>query len=578
MRKKKWLAALLACAVAATMLPATAFAVDDTVENAKTFSFIGGETTQEDIDAAWGEGAVLYTSEVVEGETVCTIKLLKDIVMAAANDVRIGEYRENGPELPQMILDLNGYTITSQSIGLINWGDLIIRDTSEAQTGGITYSTTSDKSSLVAISHKGGLLVIEGGTFTCESGYAFTGYVAAVSTQSGAETHIMGGTFISNSSAVLSTGDTIVYGGTFEAPYGMYAKAQDGTAGTITVPEESTAVVDADKMAFVTQRVGDVDGIINVAGGSYQAPALVGKVSDADAVSAVHLTGGEYNQDPAQFAGTAPVAELVSEEGSQGFFIGKDINKKAAQQAAEGDQIVVKQGDVEIEGIPDKVQVKNEGTGSVSANGSSVGAGQTVEAHYYVNGVCTICGAIDPNYTPEEDDTPAITPSVPTITHSDGWEQNRNGEWVYYQNGRRVSGWIEDKGVSYYLDEDYTMVTGWQQLDGKWYYFYTWGGMAEGWVLDGDVWYYLDPDSGEMATGWKQLNGKWYYFYTWGGMAEGWAKVNNVWYYLDPASGEMQTGWELVNGKWYYLYSWGGMAYNTTVDGYVVGADGAWIQ
>ncbi len=181
--------------------------------------------------------------------------------------------------------------------------------------------------------------------------------------------------------------------------------------------------------------------------------------------------------------------------------------------------------------------------------------------------------------TPDEDDTPVITPSIPTITHSDGWEQNRNGEWVYYQNGRRATGWIEVEGISYYLEDDGVMVTGWQYMDGAWYYFYTWGGMAEGWAKIDGYWYYLDPETGEMATGWKYVNGDWYYLYpAWGGMAEGWMKVGGVWYNTDPVSGVMQTGWELVNGKWYYFYESGSMAYSTTVEGYAVGADGAWIQ
>ena len=39
-----------------------------------------------------------------------------------------------------------------------------------------------------------------------------------------------------------------------------------------------------------------------------------------------------------------------------------------------------------------------------------------------------------------------------------------------------------------------------------------------------------------------------------------------------------KTGWKLVNGKWYYFYESGAMAYNTTIEGYAVGSDGAWIQ
>lgn len=375
MKKRKLLPILMALVMVLTMIPAAVFAADGTVENAGTFSFIGGETTQEAIDAAWGEGAVSYTSEEVGGEMVYTIKLLKDINMDSGQDVRIGEYRENGPELPQMILDLNGCTITSQSIGLINYGDLIIRDTSDSKTGGITYSTTSDKSSLVAISHKGGLLVIEDGTFTCESGYAFTGHVAAVSTQAGAVTHIKGGTFISNSSAVLSAGKTIVYGGYFKAPYGMYAKSADGVPGTITVPEDSTAVVDASSFAFVIQRDGETDGKISVAGGTYNAPKVVGGVGQPDTAEAVSITGGVYEEDPSTWvSGDIAVASLTSvgEENTPIYAVGGNDISKLASDAETGDIIDILSGSIELTGIADGVVIKNSGTDNVTVNGETV--------------------------------------------------------------------------------------------------------------------------------------------------------------------------------------------------------------
>ncbi len=144
------------------------------------------------------------------------------------------------------------------------------------------------------------------------------------------------------------------------------------------------------------------------------------------------------------------------------------------------------------------------------------------------------------SYTPE---VPPYIPSVPDkesedtedtedIT-SDGWKQLNSGEWYYYQDGETATGWLKD----------------------------------------GTTWYYLE-ESGKMASGWQKVDDTWYYLKDWGGMATGWQYVNDVWYYLKDW-GRMATGWQYINGAWYYLKDWGGMAYNTTIDGYYLGADGA---
>ncbi|MEG2597582.1 MAG: N-acetylmuramoyl-L-alanine amidase family protein, partial [Oscillospiraceae bacterium] len=61
-----------------------------------------------------------------------------------------------------------------------------------------------------------------------------------------------------------------------------------------------------------------------------------------------------------------------------------------------------------------------------------------------------------------------------------------------------------------------------------------------------------------------------------GAMAIGWQKIGNQWYYL-KGNGAMATGWQWINGKCYYLNASGQMAVNTTIGGYKVGANGAWI-
>lgn len=81
-----------------------------------------------------------------------------------------------------------------------------------------------------------------------------------------------------------------------------------------------------------------------------------------------------------------------------------------------------------------------------------------------------------------------------------------------------------------------------------------------------------------LATGWLNYNGSWYYLGSDGARKTGWQSVDGAWYYLD-SQGKIQTGWiKDSNGKYYYLNSNGAMAYNTTVGGYKLGYDGAWIQ
>ena len=63
-----------------------------------------------------------------------------------------------------------------------------------------------------------------------------------------------------------------------------------------------------------------------------------------------------------------------------------------------------------------------------------------------------------------------------------------------------------------------------------------------------------------------------------GNQAGGWQQISGSWYYLDN-SGQKKTGWiQDKDGKWYYLQQSGVMASNTLIDGYKLGADGAWIK
>ena len=125
----------------------------------------------------------------------------------------------------------------------------------------------------------------------------------------------------------------------------------------------------------------------------------------------------------------------------------------------------------------------------------------------------------------------------------------------------------------------------WVTVNGNWQYNDAAGNpLKNTWFYDrnsGQT-YFLDA-SGNMSTGWLYNNGAWYYLNpysdgTRGAKLTGWQSVGGTWYYLD-STGKMITGWfKDMNGKWYYLQSSGAMAKNTTIGGYKLGSDGAWIK
>lgn len=131
-----------------------------------------------------------------------------------------------------------------------------------------------------------------------------------------------------------------------------------------------------------------------------------------------------------------------------------------------------------------------------------------------------------------------------TTTAQVGWYTNADGSWSYGNaDGTKAIGWLQSptSGLWYYMDANGIM-------------------MSNGWVQDGAYWYFLGAD-GAMKTGWVYTGGAWYYLKETAGN-----------------KGAMQTGWIQTGGKWYYCNASGAMLSNTTVNGYKLGADGAWIK
>jgi glucan-binding YG repeat protein len=98
------------------------------------------------------------------------------------------------------------------------------------------------------------------------------------------------------------------------------------------------------------------------------------------------------------------------------------------------------------------------------------------------------------------------------------------------------------------------------------------------WIQSNGGWQYNDSMGNAVKNNWfyDRNYGKNYYLKADGYMATGWLSYNGKWFYLGT-DGSMKTGWQLVSGTWYYLDPQGVMAYNTTIGGYKLGANGAWV-
>ena len=163
------------------------------------------------------------------------------------------------------------------------------------------------------------------------------------------------------------------------------------------------------------------------------------------------------------------------------------------------------------------------------------------------------------------------------------WDNDSSWNKVYKVDGsiNKMSVYDKDNIVAWNQDDEVYTVLGGKGTkatdDGTTTTTTTTTTAAAGWVKAADgTWSYNKAD-GTKATGWLQAGSAWYFLKADGTMATGWVQDGATWYYLQ-ASGAMATGWLNDNGTWYYLNASGAMLANTTVDGYVLGASGAWIQ
>ncbi len=174
-----------------------------------------------------------------------------------------------------------------------------------------------------------------------------------------------------------------------------------------------------------------------------------------------------------------------------------------------------------------------------------------------------------PEVTPEPSPEPTPEPVTPDAPASgDGWSQNGNGDWFFFEDGQSVTGrWVLDGGQWYYPDTTGKVLVGLQTIEGDGTYYFnpvhdgTYGAALSGWREVNGSWYYFnekhDGTYGKMATGWIYQGGDWYYTdRTTGAMDTGWLDVGGQTFYMEPTgkdAGVLQSGWQKVEDKWYYF-------------------------
>lgn len=196
---------------------------------------------------------------------------------------------------------------------------------------------------------------------------------------------------------------------------------------------------------------------------------------------------------------------------------------------------------------------------------------------------------------------------VRTVPHTDDEKRyGKKSDWteagdLYIAKDEVSDGSGQDNGSST-TPGGGTMDVGWRKEGDYWYFRYPDGNMQKnGWLKWNDKWYLFD-NSGRMLTGWQQTGGYWYFLNDSGDMKTGWIKSSNLWYYLNPndggpegsmvkncwltingkiyfinENGVMVEGWYKVVNDFYYFYPGdGSKAVNTTIDGFVLDANGVW--
>ena len=151
--------------------------------------------------------------------------------------------------------------------------------------------------------------------------------------------------------------------------------------------------------------------------------------------------------------------------------------------------------------------------------------------------------------------TPPATTAPPAI--KTGWVEEGGKRYYLDENGQKCTGWLELEDGNYYLATDGAAVTGWNEVDGLNRYFGETGALYSGWLEQEDGIYYL-TEEGTLTSGWIDVGADRYYLNENGARHTGWLELNGDKYYFreDGTMGrgrvfveELEPHYFLENGK-----------------------------
>ena len=129
------------------------------------------------------------------------------------------------------------------------------------------------------------------------------------------------------------------------------------------------------------------------------------------------------------------------------------------------------------------------------------------------------------------------------------WFKNKGYTYYAQDDGSILkSSWLHENGNTYYLNQDGHKVSGIRDIDGVRYYFDENGLVKDSWVELADGMFYFDSE-GIMQTGLLELDGEMYYLDENGIMQTGMVTVDDTTYYFKPESGCMAKSEIILIGE-----------------------------